>query len=141
MEIAVSELVSLKQNQLTPDFILLALLSQPDSDAMKIIEQIAPDPVDTVTEIRGRIQQHYKNAAPTQETQVIGTQEVADLFRIAYEEAQHLGDEFISTGTLFLALFDPKIGHTTDILLQAGITRKHVYLAIKKAPQRPHHHQ
>ncbi|MEJ1356281.1 MAG: ATP-dependent Clp protease ATP-binding subunit [Candidatus Sedimenticola sp. (ex Thyasira tokunagai)] len=132
LEIAVSELVSLKQNQLTPDFILLALLSQSDSEAIKIIEQLAPDPVDTITEIKGRIHQHYKNVAPTRETQVIGTQEVADLFRVAYEEAQQIGDEFVSTGTLFLAMFDPRIGHTTDFLLQAGITRKQVYQTLKE---------
>lgn len=131
LEIAVSELVSLKQNQLTPDFILLALMSQPDSDVIKIIEQISPDPVGTTTQIRAQILQHYKNAAPTRETQVIGTQEVADLFRIAYEEARQLGDEYVSTGTLFLAMFDPKIGHTTDFLLNAGITRKQVTQTLK----------
>ncbi|MES9906649.1 MAG: ATP-dependent Clp protease ATP-binding subunit [Sedimenticola sp.] len=132
LELAVSELVSLKQNQLTPDFILLALLAQPDSEAMKIIQRIAPAPIDTVTQIRGRIHQHYKGAAPVHETQVIGTQEVADLFRIAYEEAQQLGDEYLSTGTLFLAMFDPRIGHTTGFLLQAGITRKAVYQTLKE---------
>ena len=38
LEIAVAELVSQKQNVLTPDFVLLALLSQPDSEAVQMIE-------------------------------------------------------------------------------------------------------
>ncbi len=124
LEIAVSELVSQKQNMLTPDFILLALLSQPDSEAMKIVEKCAADPVAAITNIKGQITRHYRNASPVQATQIVGSQETAELFRIAYEEAKSLGDEFISTGTLFIALFDEKCGHTGEFLRNAGLSRK-----------------
>ena len=53
LEITVSELVSLKQNVLTPDFILLALVSQQDSEAVKIIEHVLPEPVDAIAQIKG----------------------------------------------------------------------------------------
>jgi ATP-dependent Clp protease ATP-binding subunit ClpC len=49
---------------------------------------------------------------------------VAEVFRIAWEETQGLGDEFVSTGTLFLALFDPQAGHTAQLLREAGVTRE-----------------
>ena len=58
IEIAVNELVALKQNVLTPDIILLALVSQSDSEAVKIIERIVPDPVDAITQIKAQIAQH-----------------------------------------------------------------------------------
>ena len=38
LEFAVSELASTRQSLLTPEFILLALLSQSDSEAVKILE-------------------------------------------------------------------------------------------------------
>jgi ATP-dependent Clp protease ATP-binding subunit ClpC len=47
IELAVAEMAALKQNMLTPDFVLLALLSQPDSVAMQIIGDLSVNPVDT----------------------------------------------------------------------------------------------
>lgn len=132
IEIAVSELAALKQNVLTPDFILLALLSQRDAEAMKIIEVLSPDAVDTVTKLKSRIYQHYHQASPVQATQVVGTKEIADLFSIAYEQAQQMGDQFISTGTLFLALFDPRVGHTASFLREVGLNREQAIASLKE---------
>jgi ATP-dependent Clp protease ATP-binding subunit ClpC len=92
LEIAVSELVGQKQNLLTPAFVLLALLSQSDSEAMKVIETIAPDPVDFVTQIKAQIQHHYQLSTPSKATQIVGSQELTNLFQVAYEEAKKLGD-------------------------------------------------
>ena len=133
LEIAVSELAALKQNLLTPDFILLALVSQPDSEAMKIIEQIMPDPLDTVTQIKSLVQHHYQHAVPVQATQIVGSQEVSEVFRIAYEEARNLGDEYVSTGSLFIALFDPKAGNTAEILRKSGLKQEQARQALKES--------
>ena len=132
LEIAVAELAGLKQNLLTPDFILLALVSQPDSEAVKIIEQLVSDPVDTITQIKGQIYQHYHQAAPVQASQIVGSQEVSNLFQSAYEEARKIGDDFISTGTLFVALFDSKMGSTHEILQKTGINHEQVLRALKE---------
>ena len=132
LEIAVSELAALKQNLLTPDFLLLALVSQPDSEAIKIIEQVMPDPLDTVTQIKSQVQRHYQQAVPVQATQIVGSQEVSEAFRIAYEEARNLGDEYISTGTLFLALFDTRAGNTAEILRNSGLSREQARQALKE---------
>ncbi|MEA3274192.1 MAG: AAA family ATPase [Pseudomonadota bacterium] len=132
LEMAVAELASMRQNQLTPDFILLALLSQPDGEAMKILENLLSNPGEATERIKGRIRQHYQQAAPVKADQIVATQELVDLFRIAYEEAKQLGDSYISTGTLFIALFDTKTGHTADLLREAGINQEQARKALQE---------
>ena len=132
LEIAVAELVGQRQNVLSPDFILLALLSQTDSEAMKIMEQITPDPFEVIAKIKGQIQQHYQNATPVKATQIVSSQETSDLFETAYNEAVRLGDEFVSTGTLFIAMFDSRMGYVAEILAEAGMNRKQAREALKE---------
>ncbi len=132
LEIAVSELVRLRQSVLTPDFMLLALLSQPDAEAIKIIEKVVPHPVDTITQIKAQIQQNTQPSSHMQANQIVGSPELAELFRQAYEETKQLGDEYISTGTLFIALFDPRAGNTFEYLRNAGISRKQAINALKE---------
>jgi ATP-dependent Clp protease ATP-binding subunit ClpC len=67
LEIAIAELVGQKQNVLTPDFVLVALLSQSDSETVQMIERTAPSPAETIATIKGQIHHHYKAAAPVQE--------------------------------------------------------------------------
>ena len=131
IEIAVTELVALKQNVLTPDFILLALISQQDSEAVKIIEAVVPDAVDAITQIKAQISQHSQHATPVQATQIVGTQELSDLFRSANEEAKSLGDEFVSTGALFIAMFDPRAGKPHEYLEKVGLKREKAVKALK----------
>jgi ATP-dependent Clp protease ATP-binding subunit ClpC len=131
LELAVGELANLKQNVLTPDFILLALVAQPDAEPVKLIQAIVPDSVEAIARIKTQIHGHYQQPVTTQASQIVGTQEIADLFRVAREEANNLGDEYISTGTLFLALFDPKAGHTGSVLNNAGITREKALKALR----------
>jgi len=135
LEMAVSELLSQKQNLLTPDFVLLALLSQPDSEAARIVEAVSADPVDTVTQIRVQIQKQNQLSTPTSATQIVGSQELTNLFQVAYEEAKKLGDEFIATGTLFLAMFDSRVGHTAQFLGNSGLRYKPALEALKKLRQ------
>ncbi len=132
LEMAVAELAGLRQNQLTPDFVLLALLSQPDSEAMQILEGLLSDPTAAAERIKGQIRQHYQRAAPVAANQIVATQEVAELFRVAYEEAKQLGDTFISTGTLFIAMFDPKAGRTAELLREAGVNREQARKTLKE---------
>jgi ATP-dependent Clp protease ATP-binding subunit ClpC len=132
LEIAVSELVSLRQNVLTPDFVLLALLSQPDSEAVKILEQLLPDSFKTIAQIKGQINQHYQSAVQSQAKQIVTSQELDELFSLASEEAKLLGDEYISTGALFIALFDSKVGLPGQYLRSAGINRDQARQVLKE---------
>ncbi len=123
LEMAVAELAALRQNQLTPDFLLLALLSQPDSEAIKILENLLSNPAAAAERIKGRIRQFYQRAAPVSASQIVATQELADLFRAAFEEAKQFGDTYLSTGTLFIAMFDPRAGHAPELLREAGVNQ------------------
>jgi ATP-dependent Clp protease ATP-binding subunit ClpC len=132
LEAAVTELVGLHQNLLTPDVILLALLAQPDNEARRVLENLLSDPGAAIERINSRIRRHYAQAAPVKATQIVASQEAAEVFRIAYEEAKQLGDTLISTGTLFIALFDPKAGHTAELLREAGVGRDEARNALKE---------
>ena len=122
LEMAFAELVSLRQNVLTTDFLLVALLSQPDSEARKIVEELLPDSDEAVSRIIGKIRQHYQQKNPVQDQQqIVASPNVPEIFRIAYGEAKNLGDDYIGTGTLFIALFDEAAGSTATLLKNEGI--------------------
>jgi ATP-dependent Clp protease ATP-binding subunit ClpC len=57
---------------------------------------------------------------------------VAEVFRLALDEAQSLGDQFIATGTLFIALFDPLAGNTSKLLTGAGLRQGQARETLKK---------
>ena len=132
VELAVGEMAALKQNTLNPDFLLLALLSQPDSGAMQIIHQLSPKPVDVATQLKGLVYQHYKMAASEQGEQVLASKELGQVFKVAYDLSRDLGDTYISTGVLFIALFDTGAGHTADFLKQAGLNKNEALKALKE---------
>ncbi|MCU7934537.1 MAG: ATP-dependent Clp protease ATP-binding subunit [Candidatus Thiodiazotropha sp. (ex Dulcina madagascariensis)] len=132
LELAVSELARLHQNVLTPEFILLALFGQPDSEARRMMDRISNDPKTVIANINSQIQLFYQHASATAATQIVASQEVAELFQIALDEAHGLGDQYISTGTLFLAMFDSRSGHVSRLLSEAGLKREQALKALKE---------
>lgn len=132
LEIAVGELVAVRQNVLTPEFILFALVSQPDSEAFKIIQRIAPDPPRAIAQLKAQIQAQHRPSPPVQATQIVASQELNNLFEAAYNEAKNLGDEFISTGALFIAMFDTAVGSGAQLLRNTGINREQAINALKE---------
>jgi ATP-dependent Clp protease ATP-binding subunit ClpC len=131
LDMAVSEMVALQENLLTPEFILLALFSQRDSEAVKVLEGLLHDHQKTIDRIVGQIHQQHQHANQAKSSQVLASQEVNEVFRIADEEAQVLGDDYIGTGTLFLAMFDEKAGLTANLLKDAGISQQQARQALK----------
>ena len=132
LELAVSEMGRFHHNLLTPDFILLALLEQPDSEARRVIDMISVDPKTLVTNLTNQIQLFYQNASPTPATQIVTSEEVSGLFQVALDEAHQLGDQYISTGTLFLAMFNPRAGHASRLLNEAGLEREQALKALNE---------
>ncbi|MBK5963514.1 hypothetical protein CCR95_05275 [Thiocystis minor] len=120
-ETAVNELVALRQNLLTTDVLLMTLISQEDAEPMRILEQLLSNPAQAVARIRGRVQEHYRAAVSTTGNQILISQEIEQAVRIARAEAKRFGDSLITTGTLFLALFDAHCGPTATLLSEAGI--------------------
>jgi len=131
LEIALAELVALRQNVLTPDFILIALISQNDSEAFKILQILLPDVDVKIEGIIDEIHRHYQQSTQENATQIVISQEVADVFRLAYSEARSFGDEYIGTGTLLIALSDEQAGFSSTVLEKIGIKTRQVRETLK----------
>ncbi|MFT5721703.1 MAG: ATP-dependent Clp protease ATP-binding subunit ClpC [Motiliproteus sp.] len=132
VEQAIGEMAALQQNILTPDFILLALLSQPESDALKILKELIPNEKEAISRLKGEVYQHYKDPIPSKSPQLLGSPSLEAMFQVALEQSKELGDEYISSGTLFLALFDAKSGHTAKCLQSIGINRQQALDSLKR---------
>jgi len=129
---AVAEMVALRQNLLTPEFVLLALLSQQGSDARRLLEALLPDPVPAIQRIIGRIHQEHQQAAASQASQIVASKELEELFRVADEEAQQIGDSYIGTGPLLIALMDERVGMAAEILKGEGLGKSRAREALKE---------
>jgi ATP-dependent Clp protease ATP-binding subunit ClpC len=131
LDMAVAEMAALHQSLLTPEFILLALLSQRDAEARKILEGLLPDYKAAIQRIIEHIHQHHQQAVASHANQIVASQEVNELLRIADEESQSFGDDYIGTGTLFIAMFDEKVGLAATLLRDEGINRNQARQALK----------
>ena len=118
------EMVNLRQTLLTPDFILIGLLEQQDSRIVKLLETYYPEDKKLTRKILDRLFE-LQDMEPKHEEQEIQhihlAKETDSLFEIAQDEAKKLGDRYISVGAMFLALFDPRVGRTADILQEFGL--------------------
>ena len=118
------EMVNLRQTLLTPDFILIGLLEQQDSRIAKLLETYYPEDKKLTRKILDRLFE-LQEVEPKHEEQEIQqihlAKETDSLFEIAQDEAKKLGDRYISVGAMFLALFDPRVGRTADILQEFGL--------------------
>ncbi|MFT6915918.1 MAG: ATP-dependent Clp protease ATP-binding subunit ClpC [Motiliproteus sp.] len=132
VEQAIGEMAALQQNTLTPDFILLALLSQPESEAIKILKQLIPEQKEVVTRLKAEIYQKYKHPVASPLPQLLGSPELQAMFQVALEQSQALGDDYISSGTLFLALFDARSGHAAESLQRIGVNHQQVLDSLKR---------
>jgi ATP-dependent Clp protease ATP-binding subunit ClpC len=131
IEMAVTELVAQRQNVLTPEPMLLAMLGQPDSEAVKILDRLVPNRVDAIARLKAAIIQQFPQAKAVEATQIVSSQELNELFRVANNVAQELGDAYISTGALFIACFDPAAGKVSEHLKELNITRDQAFEALR----------
>ena len=75
-----------------------------------MLEKLSKDPKTPSANLSSQVRLHYQNAAPLTAGQIVATQEVADAFSIALNEAKELGDDHVSTGTLFLDMSETVAG-------------------------------
>ncbi len=118
------EMVNLRQTLLTPDFILIGLLEQQDSQIAKLLETYYPEDKKLTRKIMDRLFELQEGEAKFEEQQIEHihlSKETDSLFEIAQDEAKKLGDRYISVGAMFLALFDPRVGRTADVLQEFGL--------------------
>ena len=118
------EMVNLRQTLLTPDFILIGLLEQQDSRITKLLETYYPEDKKMTRKILDRLFELQESETKHEEQQIQQihlAKQTDTLFEIALDEAKKLGDRYVSVGALFLALFDPRVGRTADVLQEFGL--------------------
>ncbi|MDW8064719.1 MAG: AAA family ATPase [Anaerolineae bacterium] len=120
-------------NQVDTEHLLLALLEQPDGVVPQLLHRMGI----SVDWMRGRLDEVLR-ASPRASIygfggagQVFITPRVKRILDLAHEEARRLGDDYISTEHLFLAIATERNTPAARVLMDAGVTRDRIYEAIK----------
>ena len=117
------ELVNLRQNELTPEFILLGLLEQDAAEAMRLIGDLGHPAEQTKKSIVDLILAAQRNKLKLRREgslQILVSPQTAEVLRMAKEEADNLGDRFVGAGAMFLALHREPAGLSARILRDLG---------------------
>ncbi len=117
------ELVNLRQNELTPEFILLGLLEQESSETLRLIEELGEASDTAKKSILDLIMAAQRNKLKLRREgslQILIAPQAAELLRMAKEEADNLGDRFVGVGAMFLALHREPAGLSARILRDLG---------------------
>jgi ATP-dependent Clp protease ATP-binding subunit ClpC len=124
LNIGAMEMVNMQQAFLVPDFLLLGLLEQEDSLAVKLLEKSYPGKKDLPNQLMEKIYQSLAAESKFKKSEIKHIQlskETETCFEIALEESKKIGDKYIGVGALFLALFDPRVGHPAEIFEALGV--------------------
>ena len=101
------ELVNLKQNELSPEFVLIGLLEQDDSEVLRLFKDLGRDSVETKNSILDLVyaaQRHKTKINREGAVQILISSQTAELLRMAKTEADNLGDRFIGVGAMFAVI-------------------------------------
>ncbi len=113
-------------NQIEPEHLLLALLTQEGGIAPQILRKLEVDPglvKQRVEEELAKMPQVYGAAA-----QVYVSPRLQQVFSIATEEAGRLRDEYISTEHLLVGIADERVkGSAYQILRDLGVSKEAIY--------------
>ncbi len=136
INIGTMEMVNMKRNVFTTEFVLLGLLFQDDSSIIAIAEQLKLD-TEAIKKrlmdgIFASIDNQASNIPSTGDIQLVISSEVEKVFEIALQESKRMEDKFISTEVLFIALYNPQAGNTGEIIRGAGLELERVQTAIKE---------
>ncbi|MCP4264592.1 MAG: ATP-dependent Clp protease ATP-binding subunit [Candidatus Brocadiaceae bacterium] len=136
INIGTMELVNMRHNLFTAEFVLLGLLVQEDSSIITIIEQLKLDTEEVkkrlMDAIFASIDGQTSNLPMTGSVQLVISSEVEKVFELALQESKKMGDKLISTEALFLALLNSKAGKTAEIAKEVGLDLGNVQNAVKE---------
>jgi len=124
LNVGTMEMVNLRQTLLTPEFILIGLLEAQDSRIVRFLETYYPENKDLASKLLDRVFDMVSQESPEemQQVQQIHLSKETDiLFDVAQDESKKFGDRFIGVGTLFLAMFDSRIGRVSEVLQEFGL--------------------
>ena len=121
-------------NQVDTEHILLALLEQPEGVIPQMLERLGVD----LSLMRSRVDEILRRSPRTAAiygqggaNQVFITPRVKRVIDLANEEAVKLGDEYISTEHMFLAILEERGTGTARVMQDYNITRDRIMDVIK----------
>ena len=120
-------------NQIDTEHFLMALLEQPDG----VVPQLITIMNNSTSEMRTRLDQLLRNSPKVSiyaggAGQVFVTPRIKTITEIANEEANRLGDEYISTEHLFIAIAKEQNTPTATFLKEFNITPERINEAIQE---------
>ncbi len=119
------------QQQIEAVHILAALLAQNDGLVKPVLENLKISPESVNSQVYAKIDKLPKTEASQSIGTVQGTAEVAMILERARKEAEKMGDEYISTEHLLLALIGVK-SSAQEILLKVGLGYEEVLAVLAK---------
>ena len=133
---AITELASMRKGVVSAEFLLMILVEQKDSIALKVIDELDLDTPTVRRELVDKIMEHAAELPPLElgspSAAMKVSQEVQWLFEAAEYERKVLEDTYISTAAVFLAFFNKSIVSTQTLLADQGITYDKSLEAIRK---------
>ncbi|MCR4279709.1 MAG: AAA family ATPase [Candidatus Zambryskibacteria bacterium] len=117
------------QNHVNPIHLLAALLLQEESMTVSILEKMDVDTILLTDSVLDSIESPESNQTISPSYQIYLTPELAHTIEASSKVASSLGDEFVSTEHLFLAVLDVP-GEARDILMKFKIDRQMVIRVI-----------
>ena len=113
------------QNHVNPIHLLAALLLQEESMAISILEKMEVDTIMLTDSVLDSIESPETSQTISPSYQIYLTPELAHTIETSSKVAQSLGDEFVSTEHLFIAVLDVP-GEAREILMKFKIDRQTV---------------
>ncbi len=119
-----------KHSQWDLEHILLALLQQEKGLVGDILQELGVDVEAVRQQVEATLEKSPKVAY--EGVQLYATPRIANLIRVAGDEADRLKDEFIGTEHLLLAIVSEEKGESANILKGFGIDQEKVYRALQE---------
>ncbi|MFB3896875.1 MAG: ATP-dependent Clp protease ATP-binding subunit, partial [bacterium] len=120
-----------QHQQIEVEHLLLALLDQTDGVVIPILQKLGVTPKlvrERLAEAIKKIPQVYGAASG----QIYITPRLDKVLNIAWQEAQRLKDEYISTEHMLIAIADERDGAAAQLLREMGVTKDRIYAALQE---------
>jgi len=126
----------LGERHLTTEHLLLALLREEHSTAVRVLYHLGVSP----SRLRLEIEKRYGTPANTQSTEISMTPRAKRVLDLAYDEARQMGDTEVGSEHLLLGLIREAGGGAADLLTSMGVqleTARQAVRTLRTTPSQP----
>jgi ATP-dependent Clp protease ATP-binding subunit ClpB len=121
--------------EVTPEHLLHALLTQEEGVALAVLRKVGADPDGLLPKLDEALAAEPQVRGATAEAYV--GRRLKDLLDEAARQANEFKDEYVSSEHLLLALLAKDLGVASRVLREAGVDRDTVLKALQPAGHRP----